>query len=97
MHCKGAERPTKGINDSIGVTEKKNNFSKAKTKICLSLHCKGANSYLWVFKADVYKFKAHNNIPWHELYLRSVSKDFMKNEQSEISLNDTVCDLFAQL
>ena len=37
------EGPTDDINSSIGIAEKKVciNFSKAKTKFCLSLHYKG--------------------------------------------------------
>ena len=66
------------------------NFSKAKTKFCLSLHYNGTNSYLFVDKAEIYKFKAHNNILWYEFSLGCVLTDFMKYEQSEISLNGTV-------
>ena len=32
------------------------------------------------------------NIGWYELCLGSISKDFTKDEQSEISLNGTVYD-----
>ena len=66
------------------------NFSKAKTKFCLRLHYNGTNSYLFVNKAEIYKFKAHNNIRWYEFSLGCVWTDFMKYEQSEISLIDTV-------
>ena len=68
------------------VQQKKNciNFSKAKTKLCLTLHYNGANSYLYVNKTEIYKFRAYDNIRWHEFCLGSVSKDFTKNEQSEI-------------
>ena len=66
------------------------NFSKAKTKFCLSLHYNGTNSYLFVDKAEIYKFKAHNNMRWYEFSLGFVLTDFMKYEQSEISLNGTV-------
>ena len=58
----------------------------------MSLHYKGANSYLCVNKTEIYKFKAYNNIHWYELCLGIVLKDFMKNEQIEISLNGTVYD-----
>ena len=58
---------------------------KAKTKFCLSLHYNGANSYLYVNKTESHKFKAHDNILWNEFCLESISKDFKKNEQSEIS------------
>ena len=44
------EGDTFGINGSFGAPEKKLyiNFSKAKTKFCLSLHYNNNNSYLFV-------------------------------------------------
>ena len=44
------------------VQKKKNdiNFSKAKTKYCLCLHYNIDNSYLFVNKKEIYKFKASN-------------------------------------
>lgn len=56
------------------------NFSKAKIKFCLSLYYNGINSYLYENKTKVYKFI-------------SISKDFTKAGQSEISLNDTVYNI----
>ena len=43
----------------------------------------------------IYKFKAKDNISWYNFCLGSVSKDFPKDEQSEISLNSTVYDFSA--
>ena len=63
------------------------NFSKANTKLCLSLHYNGDESYLYVNKTEICKFKANNNIIWYNFCLGSLSKDFSKDEQSEISLN----------
>ena len=62
------EGPTDDINDSIGAAEKKFsiNFSKAKTKLCLSLHYNRDNSYLFVNGKRLHKFKAGNknaNLP----------------------------------
>ena len=56
------EGPTDDINGSIGTAEKKLsiNFSKAKTKFCLSLHYNGDNSYLFVNGKETYKFKVEN-------------------------------------
>ena len=86
---------TSGINDSTGSAEKKFsiNFSKANTKLCLSLHCNGDESYLYVNKTEICKFKTKDNISWYSFSLGSISKDFTKNEQSEISLNGFVYDL----
>ena len=52
------------------------NFSKAKAKICLSLHYNGIDSYLYVSKREIHKFKAHDNISWYEFCLRCVPTDF---------------------
>ena len=86
--------PTKDINGSFGVAEKEFviNFSKANTNFCLSLHYNGDESYLHVNKTGIYKFKARDNVSWYNFYLRNVSKDFTKDEHSEIPLNDTVYD-----
>ena len=46
------------------VQQKKNgiNFSKANTEFCLSLHYNGDESYLYVNKTDIWKFKAIDKI-----------------------------------
>ena len=51
---------TDDINDSVGAAEQKFsiNFSKARTKFCLSLHYNHDNSYLFVNRKEIYKFKA---------------------------------------
>ena len=89
--------PTQGINDSTGSLEKKLsiNFSKANKKYCLSLHYNSDESYLYVNTTGICKFKTKDNIRWYNFYLGSVSKDFTKDEQSEISLNCTVYDFSA--
>ena len=58
----------------------------------MSLYCNGINSYLHINKTEICKFKAHDNIRWYEFCLGSVSKDFTKDEQSQISLNRTGYD-----
>ena len=54
--------PSDEINDSIGAAEKKFriSFSKAKTELCLSLHYNCDNSYLFVNRKEIYKFKPDN-------------------------------------
>ena len=37
------------------------NFTVAKKKFCLSLHCNGTNSYLFVNGTEIYKFKAKDS------------------------------------
>ena len=73
------EGPTQGLDDTTLTAEKKYsiNVTETRKKFCLSLHYQGANSYLFVNGAEVYKFKAKdsetNAIP---LSLGNVSKDF---------------------
>ena len=62
------------------------------TKFCLSLHYKGDESYLYVNKIEIYKFKGKDNTSWYNFCLGSVSQDFAKDKQSKISLNGTVCN-----
>ena len=52
------------------------NFNKSKIKLCFSLYYNGDNSYLCVNKP--------------EFCFGSALKGFMKDEKSEIFLNDTV-------
>ena len=54
------EGPTDDINGGVGTaeTELKINFSKTKTKFCLSLHYNGDNSYLFINGKEMHKFKA---------------------------------------
>ena len=47
---------------------------------------------MYVNKIGIFKSKGHDNMRWYEFCLGSVSKDFEKNEQSEISFNGTVYD-----
>ena len=46
------------------VQQKKiqSNFSKVKTKMCLSLHCNGDESYLYANKTEICKYKANDSI-----------------------------------
>ena len=54
------EGPTFGINGSFGVSKKRFNFNftRAKTKICFSLHHNAHNSYSFVNGKEIYKFKS---------------------------------------
>ena len=52
------EGPTFDIDNSNGAAEKNSiNFSKANTKFCLSVHYSGDESFLYVNKTVIYKFK----------------------------------------
>ena len=53
------------------------NFTVTKNNFCLSLHCNGANSYLFVNGTEIYKFKAKDSgIAASPLCLRNISKDW---------------------
>ena len=90
------EGPAFGINGSVSSPEKKSsvNFSEANTKFCLSLHCNGDNSYLFVDGIEISKFKADNenvNFATH-LCLGSISNGFRATESREVSLKGNVYD-----
>ena len=70
------------------------NFSKAKTKFCLSLHYNADNSYLFVNGKEIFKFKAEKkdvNFPT-KFCLGSISNGFSTTVSREISLNGNVHD-----
>ena len=55
------------------------NCTKASTKFALSLHYNNDEIYLHV-NIKNWKFKVHDNIPWYEFSLWSVSKKFTKDK-----------------
>ena len=51
------------------------NFKVKKKKFCFSLHYNGANSYLFVYCTEIYKFKANDSeIAASPLCLGNISK-----------------------
>ena len=84
------------INGSFGAPEKKNknNFSKAKTKFCLGLHYNSGNSYLFVNRKEIYKFKAsYKNVNFPSQWcLGSMFNKFDYFDSEEVSLNRNVYD-----
>ena len=61
-----------GINGTTIYAEKLSsvNFTEHNKKLCLSMHCNGANSYLFVNGTEIHKFKARhsqifNGKEWH--------------------------------
>ena len=76
-----------GINGTIIYAEKlhKINFTEKNKKICLSLHCNGANSYLFVNGTEMHKFKAKDSeIVASPLCLGKISKDFSVDNMNKI-------------
>ena len=54
--------PTQGLEHTI--TAEKNysiNFTVKKRKFCLTLHCNGVNSYVFVNGTEIYKFKVKDS------------------------------------
>ena len=68
------------------------NFTKEKTKFCLSLHYNGANSYLFVNGTKIIKFKAKDEINPYELCLGNISKDSSVDNMKKTSLKGCVYD-----
>ena len=73
---------------SVHIEKKINiNFSKAKTKSCLTFHDNSDNSYLFVNGKEIYKFEVSNknvNIP-SQFCLGSISNKFDYVDSEEIS------------
>ena len=70
------------------------NFSKAKTKFCLSLPYNSDNSYLFVNGKEIYKFKATNkNVNFFSQFcLGSISNKLDYADSKEVSLKGNVYD-----
>ena len=69
-------------------------FTKANTRLCLSLHYNADNSYLFVNGKEIFKFKANNrnvNFPT-QFCLGNISNGFSITESREVSLNGNVYD-----
>ena len=55
--------PTKGLDDTLLSAEGQYsiNFSRSNKKLCLSLHCNGSNSFLFVNATKIYQFKSKDS------------------------------------
>ena len=85
---------TYGNNGNFGSLQKKFsiNFSKANSKFCKGLHYNADNSYLFVNRKALYKFKTDNenvNFPT-QFCLGSICNGFSATESREVSLNGNV-------
>ena len=62
-------------------------FTKLNTKLCLSLHYSGANSYLFVNGTKIIKFKAKDSeINLYELCLGDISKEWSIDNMKKTGL-----------
>ena len=69
------------------------NFTENNKKFCLSLHCNGANSYLFVNGTEIHKFKAKDSeIVASPLCLGNISKDFSVDNMKKTGLSGYVYD-----
>ena len=69
------------------------NFTVLRKKFCLSLHCNGANSYLFVNGREVYKFKAKDSeIVVGPICLGNISKDWSVDNMKRTGFNGYVYD-----
>ena len=70
--------PTQGLEHTLTAEKMYSiNFTVGKKKFCLSLHYNGANSYLFVNRTEIYKFKAKDSeIVASPLFLGNISKDW---------------------
>ena len=69
------------------------NFTVTKKKFCLSFHYNEANSYLFVSRAEIYKFKAKDSeIVAAPLCLGNISKDWSVDNMKKAEFNGYVYD-----
>ena len=86
---------TQGLSEHSLTAEKMYsiNFSKDNTKLCLSLHYSGANSYLFVNGTEIIKFKAKDSeIAASPLCLGNISKDWSTDNMKKSSFTGYVYD-----
>ena len=63
------------------------NFTKEKSKFCLSLHYNGADSYLFANGTEIIKFKAEDSeINPYDLCLGNISRDWSVDNMKKTSL-----------
>ena len=87
--------PTQGLDEQSLTAEKlySINFTKEYTNFCLSLHCNGANSYLFVNGTEIIRFKANNsNIVARLLCSGKISKDCSTYNMRKSSFTGYVYD-----
>ena len=87
--------PTQGLGEHSLSAEKlySINFTKINTKFYLSLHCNGANSYLFVNGIEIHKFTAKDSeIVRNNLCLGNVSKDFSASNMKKTGFNGHTFD-----
>ena len=84
--------PTQGLQHTLTAEKLYSiNFTETKKKFCLSLHCNGANSYLFVNGKEIVKFKAKDSeIVASPLCLGNISKDWSTDNMKKTEINGYV-------
>ena len=68
-------------------------FTVTNKKFCLSLHFNGANSYLFVNRTEIYKFKAKDSeISVGPKCLGNISKDWSVHNKKRIGFTGYIYD-----
>ena len=88
--------PTQGLDDTTLTAETQYlfNFTRPNIKFCLSLHCNGSSSFLFVNATKICPFKAKDSeMKKYILCLGNVSGDFLANNmKKKTGLNGCVYD-----
>ena len=86
--------PTQGLEHTLAAEKMYSiNFTKHFTKLCLSLHYNGGNSYLFVNGTKIINFKAKDSeINPYEFCLGNISKDSSIDNMKKTSLKGCVYD-----
>ena len=86
--------PTQGLEHTLTAEKMYSiNFTVTKKKFCLSLRYNGANSYLFVNGAEIYKFKGKDSeILATPLCLGNISKDWSPNNMKKTGFNGYIYD-----
>ena len=78
--------PTRELNGTTftAKAEYSINFSRSQRKFCLSLHCNGSNSFLFVNATKIYQFKAKDpEITIYPSSLGNISNNFTANNMKK--------------
>ena len=89
--------PTQGLESTLTAEKMYSiNFTVTTKKFCLSLHCNGANTYLFINGTEIIKFKAKDsNIVASPLCLGNISKDWSTDYIKKTGFTGYVYDFSA--
>ena len=84
--------PIQGLESTLTAAKMYSiNFTVTEKKICLSLHCNGGNSYLFINGTEIIKFKAKDSaIVASPLCLGNIFKDWSTDNMKKTRLTGCV-------